>query len=115
MHLPRLVGMFVKYCKVCITKPRTSDDDKKIPFFSFIAQVVVIFIICVVSLLFVYMLFLLCLDPLIQRRPPHYTEHTDEEVNLVTNRATAFLTFPLTFLNYTQSGPFVTYCLAVKI
>ncbi|XP_025099216.1 transmembrane protein 9-like [Pomacea canaliculata] len=45
-------------------------------------KVVVIFIICVVSLLFVYMLFLLCLDPLIQRRPPHYTEHTDEEVNL---------------------------------
>ncbi|KAL8579539.1 hypothetical protein ACOMHN_025492 [Nucella lapillus] len=45
-------------------------------------KVVVIFIICVVSLLFVYMLFLLCLDPLIQRRPASYSQHTDEEVNL---------------------------------
>nr|KAG5711079.1 hypothetical protein BaRGS_004723 [Batillaria attramentaria] len=46
------------------------------------ASVVVIFIICVVSMLFIYMLFLLCLDPLIARRPAHYAEHTDEEVNL---------------------------------
>ncbi|XP_046553869.1 proton-transporting V-type ATPase complex assembly regulator TMEM9-like isoform X1 [Haliotis rubra] len=45
-------------------------------------KVVVIFIICVVSLLMVYMLFLMCLDPLIARRPAHYQEHADEEVNL---------------------------------
>ncbi|KAK6170701.1 hypothetical protein SNE40_019025 [Patella caerulea] len=45
-------------------------------------KVVVIFIICVVSLLFVYMLFLLCLDPLIAHRPTRYIEHADEEVNL---------------------------------
>jgi STE24 endopeptidase len=56
-------------------------------------QVVVIFIICLVSLLFVYMLFLLCLDPLLQHRPAHYSEHQDEEVNLVNNQAAAFLTF----------------------
>ncbi|CAG5119154.1 unnamed protein product [Candidula unifasciata] len=45
-------------------------------------KVVVIFIICVVSLLFFYMLFLICLDPLIQRRPTSYQQHTNEEVNL---------------------------------
>ncbi|XP_060079719.1 proton-transporting V-type ATPase complex assembly regulator TMEM9-like isoform X1 [Ylistrum balloti] len=45
-------------------------------------KVVVIFIICVVSLLFVYMLFLLCLDPLIARRPTQYQQQTNEEVNL---------------------------------
>lgn len=64
-----------------------------------ILQVVVIFIICVVTLLFVYMLFLLCLDPLIQRRPAHYSEHTDEEVNMVTYRAAAFLTLLLILLS----------------
>ncbi|ESO87238.1 hypothetical protein LOTGIDRAFT_183671 [Lottia gigantea] len=42
-------------------------------------KVVVIFIICVVSLLFVYMLFLLCLDPLITHRPTRYVQHADEE------------------------------------
>ncbi|OWF50201.1 putative protein 2 isoform X2 [Mizuhopecten yessoensis] len=42
-------------------------------------KVVVIFIICVVSLLFVYMLFLLCLDPLIARRPTQYQQQTNEE------------------------------------
>lgn len=47
-------------------------------------KVVVIFIICVVSLLFVYMLFLLCLDPLMQRRPGAgtYQQHTNEEEEL---------------------------------
>ncbi|KAK3096670.1 hypothetical protein FSP39_002249 [Pinctada imbricata] len=45
-------------------------------------KVVVIFVICVVSLLFVYMLFLLCLDPLIARRPSSYQQHTNEEVNM---------------------------------
>ncbi|KAL5010439.1 hypothetical protein ScPMuIL_012744 [Solemya velum] len=45
-------------------------------------KVVVVFVICIVSLLFVYMLFLLCLDPLIAHRPPRYEEHTNEEVNL---------------------------------
>ena len=68
---------------------------------------VVIFIICVVTLLFVYMLFLLCLDPLIQRRPAHYSEHTDEEVNLVTYQAAAFLTLRLSVLtnHRRQSNP----------
>jgi len=45
----------------------------------------VIIITCVTSLLLVYMLFLLCLDPLIARRPSSsYQEHMDEVVNLVT-------------------------------
>lgn len=42
-------------------------------------KVVVIFIICVISLLFLYMLFLLCLDPLMSRRPLAYTEQRNEE------------------------------------
>lgn len=42
-------------------------------------KVVVIIIICVIALLLVYMLFLLCLDPLIARRPAQYQEHIDEE------------------------------------
>ncbi|XP_074662404.1 proton-transporting V-type ATPase complex assembly regulator TMEM9-like isoform X2 [Tubulanus polymorphus] len=45
-------------------------------------KVVVIFIICVVSLLVIYMLFLLCLDPLMNRRPKTYQEQQNEEVNL---------------------------------
>jgi hypothetical protein len=45
-------------------------------------KVVVIFIICVVSLLFIYMLFLICLDPLIQRRPTSYQQHTNEEEDM---------------------------------
>lgn len=42
-------------------------------------KVVVIIIICVTSLLLVYMSFLLCLDPLIARRPGAYQEHMDED------------------------------------
>ncbi|KAL4232824.1 tmem9 [Mactra antiquata] len=43
-------------------------------------KVVVIIIICVTSLLLIYMLFLLCLDPLIARRPgSSYQEHMDED------------------------------------
>lgn len=42
-------------------------------------KVVVIFIICVVGLLFLYMLFLLCLDPLMTRRPVAYTEQHNEQ------------------------------------
>jgi len=46
-------------------------------------KVVVIFIICVVSLLFIYMLFLLCLDPLMQRKPhSSYVPYTNEEEDL---------------------------------
>lgn len=46
-------------------------------------KVVVIFIICVVSLLFIYMCFLLCLDPLITKRPrTQYQQQVNEEDNL---------------------------------
>jgi len=51
--------------------------------------VVVIFIICVVGLLFLYMLFLLCLDPLMTRRPMAYTEQHNEqpeEVSMVSRK-----------------------------
>jgi len=52
--------------------------------------VVVIFIICVVGLLFLYMLFLLCLDPLMTRRPVAYAEQQNEqpeEVGMVSSAA----------------------------
>ncbi|XP_023238128.1 uncharacterized protein CG1161-like [Centruroides sculpturatus] len=45
-------------------------------------MVVVILIIWVISLLVVYMLFLMCLDPLLNKRSTTYEEHTNEEVNL---------------------------------
>lgn len=44
--------------------------------------VVVIIIIWVISLLTVYMLFLMCLDPLLNKRRTAYHEHTNEEVTL---------------------------------
>lgn len=45
-----------------------------------VIKVVVIFIICTVSLLVFYMLFLLCLDPFLSRRPKSYVEQRNEEV-----------------------------------
>ena len=44
-------------------------------------QVVVILVLWIISLLVVYMLFLLCLDPLLNKRrsQPSYQEHTNEE------------------------------------
>lgn len=47
-------------------------------------RVLVILIIWVISLLTVYMLFLMCLDPLLNRRKAAaaYQEHVDEELNL---------------------------------
>ncbi|GBM51116.1 Uncharacterized protein CG1161 [Araneus ventricosus] len=44
--------------------------------------VVVIIIIWVISLLTVYMLFLMCLDPLLNKRRTAYQKHTNEEVTL---------------------------------
>jgi len=45
-------------------------------------QVVVIFIVCTVTLLVLYMLFLLCLDSFLFRRPRSYVEQHNEEVSL---------------------------------
>lgn len=45
-------------------------------------QFVVIMVIWIISLLVVYMLFLICLDPLLNKRAKaNYQEHTNEEVN----------------------------------
>lgn len=43
-------------------------------------KVVVIIVIWIISLLVVYMLFLMCLDPLLNKRSITYQEHTNEEV-----------------------------------
>jgi hypothetical protein len=45
-------------------------------------QVVVIIVIWIVSLLMIYMLFLMCLEPLLNKRikSTAYTEHTNEDV-----------------------------------
>jgi len=45
-------------------------------------KVVVIIIIWIISLLVVYMLFLMCLDPLLNKRGVTYQEHTNEEDEL---------------------------------
>lgn len=46
-----------------------------------IIKVVVIIVIWVISLLVVYMLFLICLDPLLNKRvKANYQEHTNEDV-----------------------------------
>jgi len=47
-------------------------------------QVVVVFIICTIVLLVLYMLFLLCLDPFLSRRPKSYVEQHNEEVSVST-------------------------------
>lgn len=47
-------------------------------------QVVVIIVIWVIMLLVVYMGFLICLDPLINKRAKaSYQEHTNEDVSLI--------------------------------
>lgn len=49
-----------------------------------IIKFVVIICIWVISLLVVYMLFLICLDPLLNKRAKgNYQEHTNEEVRLL--------------------------------
>lgn len=48
-----------------------------------IIKFVVILVIWVISLLVVYMLFLICLDPLLNKRvKANYQEHTNEEVRI---------------------------------
>lgn len=49
----------------------------------FSKQVVVIIVIWIISLLVIYMLFLMCLDPLLNKRvKANYQEHTNEDVNI---------------------------------
>jgi len=54
-------------------------------------QIVVIIVIWVISLLVIYMLFLICLDPLLNKRIHKasanigYHEHNNEEVNIIIN------------------------------
>lgn len=49
-----------------------------------IIKVVVIIVIWVISLLVVYMLFLICLDPLLNKRIKNsYQEHTNEDVRSI--------------------------------
>ncbi|XP_014674076.1 PREDICTED: transmembrane protein 9-like isoform X3 [Priapulus caudatus] len=45
-------------------------------------KVVIIIIICILSFLLIYMLFLLCLDPLMTKRGIRYSQQQNEEVNL---------------------------------
>lgn len=43
-------------------------------------KIVVIIIICILALLFIYMGFLLCLDPLMNRRSQNYQEQRNEDI-----------------------------------
>lgn len=55
----------------------------------FLFQIVVIIVIWIISLLVIYMLFLICLDPLLNKRIHRtttnigYHEHNDEEVDIL--------------------------------
>ncbi|XP_046688896.1 uncharacterized protein LOC124374790 [Homalodisca vitripennis] len=50
-----------------------------------IIKVVVIIVIWIISLLVIYMLFLICLDPLLNKRAKSsYVEHTNEDVSVQT-------------------------------
>jgi len=46
------------------------------------SQIIVIIVIWIVSLLMIYMLFLMCLEPLLNKRikSTAYTEHTNDDV-----------------------------------
>lgn len=46
-------------------------------------KIVVIIIICILALLFIYMGFLLCLDPLMNKRVRSYQEQRNEELSMV--------------------------------
>jgi len=46
-------------------------------------KIVVIIIICILALLFIYMGFLLCLDPLMNRRVRSYQEQQNEDISMV--------------------------------
>ena len=92
-------------CILYMNNDLLSVDSFSLMFFSnfFFLQIMVTIIICIVSLLFVYMVFLLCLDPLLVKKPGRYTEQTNEEVNLVNtmaadNEAFFFLLTPFTLL-----------------
>lgn len=73
-HSALKMRVFVTYCKI-------SYADFNGMYVFIVSQFVVIFIICVVSLLILYMVFLLCLDPLlIHRTKTNYMEQRNEEV-----------------------------------
>lgn len=69
----RLQGKEQEFCPRCECKYENRNTA--------IIKVVVIIVIWVISLLVVYMLFLICLDPLLNKRIKNsYQEHTNEDV-----------------------------------
>ena len=54
-------------------------------------KIVVIIIICILALLFIYMGFLLCLDPLMNRRSRLYQEQQNEELSMTSESRTPLL------------------------
>uniref|UniRef100_A0A182UYU8 TMEM9 family protein n=1 Tax=Anopheles merus TaxID=30066 RepID=A0A182UYU8_ANOME len=75
--LPRLVGKIKgkgqEICPRCDCKYENRNTT--------IIKVVVIIVIWIISLLVIYMLFLMCLDPLLNKRvKANYQEHTNEDV-----------------------------------
>lgn len=75
-NVERLIkGKEQEFCAKCACKYEIRNIN--------IIKFVVIICIWVISLLVVYMLFLICLDPLLNKRAKgNYQEHTNEEVNL---------------------------------
>lgn len=70
-----------KYLKLC---GRIFHDSH---LFLFSLQVVVIIVIWIISILVIYMLFLMCLEPLLNKRVKanNYQEHTNEDVHKKTH------------------------------
>ncbi|XP_063244778.1 uncharacterized protein CG1161 [Bacillus rossius redtenbacheri] len=75
-------GREQEFCRRCECKYESRNTT--------IIQVVVIIVIWVISLLVIYMLFLICLDPLLNKRAKgSYQEHTNEEEETVSSVAGA--------------------------
>ena len=68
--------------KYVVCSMRNIFDEWDFNVVSYYLQVVVIIVVWVISLLLVYMMFLICLDPLLNNRlrRSNYVEHTNEEV-----------------------------------
>ncbi|KAL8560130.1 hypothetical protein ACOMHN_021626 [Nucella lapillus] len=73
-HSPNKSGCSPDTCRFCKCQHENRNTTT--------IKVVVIFIICVVMLLVIYMLFLLCLEPLIQQQRTPYDRQIDDDVNL---------------------------------
>ena len=73
--------------------------------FCLLTQVVVIIVIWIISLLVIYMLFLVCLDPLLNKKSQlPYQEQNNEEVIHTSHRLFLFLSYFDSILSFQDEG-----------